>query len=180
MALYEIDGHAPQCGTNVWVADSAQVMGQVSLGDQASVWFGAVVRADNEPMTIGAGSNIQDASVLHSDPGSPLTIGENVTVGHKVVLHGCSIGDGSLIGIGAVVLNGAKIGKNCLVGAGALVTEGKVFPDGSLIVGSPAVAKRELTAAQTQGLQDSAARYRTNARRYAASLHPLAQGEQHR
>jgi len=174
MALYEIDGHAPQCGADVWVADSAQVMGQVQLGDQASVWFGAVIRADNEPMTIGAGSNIQDASVLHSDAGSPLTIGENVTVGHKVVLHGCHIGDGSLIGIGAVVLNGARIGKNCLVGAGALVTEGKVFPDGSLIVGSPAVVKRELSAAQIQGLHDSAAHYRANARRFAQCLKPVA------
>jgi carbonic anhydrase/acetyltransferase-like protein (isoleucine patch superfamily) len=175
MALYEIDGHAPQCGNDVWVADSAQVMGRVSLGDQASVWFGAVIRADNEAMSIGAGSNIQDASVLHADAGSPLTIGENVTVGHQVVLHGCTIGDGSLIGIGAVVLNGARIGKNCLVGAGALVTEGKVFPDGSLIVGSPAVAKRELSAAQIQGLHDSAANYRANAQRFKSSLRPLVQ-----
>lgn len=170
MALYAIDNKTPQLATRVWVAESAQVVGDVSLGESASVWFGAIVRADNEPMVIGAGSNVQEAAVLHSDPGYPLTIGDNVTVGHRVVLHGCSVGDGSLIGIGAVVLNGAKIGKNCLVGAGALVTEGKVFPDGCLIVGSPAVVKRELSSGQIEGLAKSAANYVQNAQRFARGL----------
>lgn len=170
MALYELDGAAPKCAEGVWVADSADVMGNVALGKDVSVWFGAIVRADNEPMQIGAGSNIQDAAVLHSDPGSPLHIGENVTVGHHATLHGCSIGDGTLIGIGAVILNGAQIGKNCLVGAGALVTEGKAFPDGSLIVGSPAVAKRDLSPEQIRALLQSAAHYRANAKRFASEL----------
>lgn len=170
MALYAIDDKTPQLAEGAWIADSAQVIGDVSLGARASVWFGALVRADNEPMTIGAGSNVQEAAVLHADPGHPLVIGENVTVGHQVVLHGCTVGDGSLIGIGAVVLNGAKIGKNCLVGAGALVTEGKVFPDGSLIVGSPAVVKRELSPDQIDRLAKSAAHYVQNAQRFALGL----------
>ena len=170
MALYEIDGQRPRCAEGVWVADSAQVIGDVVLGENASVWFGAVIRADNEPMHIGAGSNIQEAAVLHSDPGAPLIIGDNVTVGHQAMLHGCFIGDGSLIGIGAVVLNGAKIGKSCLVGAGALVTEGKVFPDGSLIVGSPAVLKRPLSPEQIAGLLQSAAQYVNNAGRFSSGL----------
>lgn len=170
MALYAIDDKNPQVAPDAWIADSAQVIGNVSIGAQASIWFGATVRADNEPMTIGAGTNVQESTVLHSDPGYPLTIGENVTVGHQVMLHGCTVGDGSLIGIGAVVLNGANIGKNCLVGAGALVTEGKVFPDGCLIVGSPAVVKRELSAEQIEGLQRSAQHYRTNAKRFSRGL----------
>jgi len=174
MALYELDGMSPTCAEGVWVADSAQVIGSVKLDAEVSVWFGVVIRADNEPMTIGAGSNIQESAVLHSDPDSPLSIGCNVTVGHQAMLHGCSVGDGSLIGIGAVVLNGARIGKNCLVGAGALVTEGKAFPDGCLIVGSPAVVKRDLTPAQVQALQDSAAHYRSNARRFAKGLKKLS------
>lgn len=171
MALYELDGVAPQLDEDVWVADSAQVIGRVTLGEGASVWFNCVVRGDQpEPIAIGARSNIQDGSVLHSDAGKPLTIGEDVTVGHNVILHGCTIGDGTLIGMGAVVLNGAHIGKGCLVGAGALVTEGKTFPDGSLIVGSPAVAKRELSPEQQRGLVLSAAHYVANARRYAGGL----------
>jgi carbonic anhydrase/acetyltransferase-like protein (isoleucine patch superfamily) len=170
MALYAIDDKTPQVAPDAWIAESAQVIGNVTLGAQASVWFGAIVRADNEPMSIGAGSNVQEAAVLHSDPGYPLNIGENVTVGHQVMLHGCTVGEGSLIGIGAVVLNGAKIGRNCLVGAGALVTEGKVFPDGCLIVGSPAVVKRELSAEQIEGLQQSARHYRANAARFAQGL----------
>ncbi|TAL66924.1 MAG: gamma carbonic anhydrase family protein, partial [Burkholderiaceae bacterium] len=132
MAIYELDGIAPRLANSAWVADSAQVMGNVELAEDASVWFGVVVRGDTEIIRVGRGSNIQDASVLHADFGVPLTVGANVTVGHKVMLHGCTIGDGSLIGIGAVVLNNARIGKNCLVGAGALVTEGKEFPDGSM------------------------------------------------
>lgn len=173
MAIYELEGQRPQCGADVWVAESAQVVGNVHLGAGASVWFGAVVRADNEPMYIGASSNIQDAAVLHSDAGAPLIIGERVTVGHQAILHGCTVGDGSLIGIGAVVLNGARIGRNCLVGAGALVTEGKVFPDGCLIVGSPAVVKCELTQEQVQGLAASAAHYQDNAHRFARELHKV-------
>jgi len=173
MALYALENTAPQLADDVWVADSAQVIGDVRLGAQSSVWFGAIARADNEPMVIGAGSNIQEAAVLHADPGYPLTIGENVTVGHQAMLHGCTVGDGSLIGIGAVVLNGARIGKNCLAGAGALVTEGKVFPDGSLIVGSPAVVKRELSAEQIQALYASASHYQANARRFARGLRRL-------
>src|SRR5574343_1641149 len=140
-------------------------MGSVALGEDASVWFGAVVRGDTDSITIGAGTNVQDASVLHADHGKPLVVGERVTVGHQVMLHGCTVGDGSLIGIGAVVLNGAVIGKGCIVGAGALVTEGKVFEDGSMILGSPAKAVRQLTPEQQQGLLMSAAHYVENARR---------------
>ena len=170
MALYELDGVAPLVPGSAWVADSAQVMGDVHLGEDASVWFGAVVRGDTARISIGAGTNIQDASVLHADFGQPLVIGANVTVGHQVMLHGCSIGDGSLIGIGAVVLNGARIGRNCLVGAGALVTEGKQFPDGSMILGSPARAVRELSAEQIHSLQQSARHYIDNARRFQTRL----------
>lgn len=170
MALYALDDNTPQVAPSAWVADSAQVIGAVVLHDDASVWFGTVVRGDTDPITIGAGSNVQDASVLHADFGQPLVIGERVTVGHKVMLHGCTIGDESLIGIGAVVLNGAKIGKNCLVGAGALVTEGKEFPDGSMIIGSPARVVRQLTPEQMDGLRASAQRYVENARRFRGGL----------
>jgi carbonic anhydrase/acetyltransferase-like protein (isoleucine patch superfamily) len=173
MALYELDGVAPQVGDSAWVADSAQVMGNVALGEGSSVWFGAVIRGDTETITLGPGSNIQDASVLHADHGFPLVIGERVTVGHQVMLHGCTIGDESLIGIGAVVLNGAKIGKHCLVGAGALVTEGKEFPDGSMIIGSPAKAVRQLTPEQIEGLKRSAQHYTENADRYRKGLKKL-------
>jgi carbonic anhydrase/acetyltransferase-like protein (isoleucine patch superfamily) len=145
-------------------------MGNVELADDASVWFGAVIRGDTETIRIGRGSNIQDMSVLHADIGMPLTVGEDVTVGHQVMLHGCTIGDGSLIGIGAVVLNGAKIGKGCLVGAGALVTEGKEFADGSMILGSPAKVVRQLTPEQLQGLRLSAQLYVMNAHRFRAGL----------
>ena len=173
MAIYELDGVAPQVHATAWVADSAQVMGSVTLGEDASVWFGTVVRGDTDSITIGAGSNVQDASVLHADFGKPLVIGERVTVGHQVMLHGCTIGDESLIGIGAVVLNGARIGNNCLVGAGALVTEGKEFPDGSMILGSPAKAVRQLTPEQIEGLRLSAQHYVDNARRFRAGLRKL-------
>jgi carbonic anhydrase/acetyltransferase-like protein (isoleucine patch superfamily) len=174
MALYELDGVAPRLGQDAWVADSAQVMGNVELEQDVSVWFGSVIRGDTEVIRIGRGSNIQDGSVLHADIGKPLTLGENVTVGHKVMLHGCTIGDGSLIGIGAIVLNGAKIGKGCIVGAGALVTEGKEFPDGSMIIGSPAKAVRELTTEQQQGLRWSAQHYIENARRFRDGLKQIA------
>lgn len=173
MAIYELDGVAPKIAESAWVADSAEVMGRVTLGEDASVWFGAVVRGDTESITIGAGSNIQDASVLHADFGKPLVVGCNVTVGHQVMLHGCTIGDESLIGIGAVVLNGARIGRNCLVGAGALVTEGKEFPDGSMIIGSPAKAVRQLSPEQIEGLRQSARHYIDNARRFKSGLRKL-------
>lgn len=173
MAIYELDGVAPVISPSAWVADSAQVMGQVELGEDASIWFGTVVRGDTDRITIGAGSNIQDASVLHADFGSPLTIGQHVTVGHQVMLHGCKIGDESLIGIGAVVLNGAKIGKNCLVGAGSLVTEGKEFPDGSMILGSPAKVVRQLSPEQIEGLRQSARHYVLNAQRFHKGLRKL-------
>jgi carbonic anhydrase/acetyltransferase-like protein (isoleucine patch superfamily) len=174
MAIYELDQIAPRIAASAWVADSAQVMGNVELAESASVWFGAVVRGDTETIRIGKGSNIQDASVLHADIGKPLTIGENVTVGHQVMLHGCSIGDGSLIGIGAIVLNGAKIGKGCIVGAGSLVTEGKEFPDGSMILGSPAKVVRQLSEAQQVGLRMSALHYIENARRFKNGLKKIA------
>ncbi|MFW9621509.1 MAG: gamma carbonic anhydrase family protein [Macromonas sp.] len=170
MTIYQLDEHTPQVHPTAFVADSAQVVGRVTLGAGSSVWFNTVIRADNEPMTIGAGSNIQDGSVLHSDTGFPLSVGERVTVGHQVVLHGCTVGDESLIGIGAVVLNGAKIGKHCLVGAGSLVTEGKEFPDGSMILGSPAKVVRQLTPEQIDGLRRSAQHYIANAQRFQAGL----------
>ncbi|WP_159914226.1 gamma carbonic anhydrase family protein [Pantoea sp. 18069] len=173
MAIYELDGRAPQMAASAWVADSAQVIGDVVLGEDVSIWFGSVLRGDTATLQIGAGSNIQDASVLHADPGKPLVVGERVTVGHQVMLHGCTIGDESLIGIGAVILNGAKIGRNCLVGAGALVTEGKEFPDGSMIIGSPAKAVRDLTPEQIEGLRKSAQHYIDNARRYKSGLRKL-------
>lgn len=170
MPIYALGDSTPQIAASAWVADTAQVMGNVHLAPDSSIWFGAVLRGDNEPITIGHGSNIQDNSVLHSDLGKPLTVGANVTVGHMVMLHGCSIGDGSLIGIGAVVLNGARIGRHCLVGAGALVTEGKEFPDGSMIIGSPARVVRDLTPEQIDGLRASALGYVENARRFRSGL----------
>lgn len=173
MAVYELGTDAPRVAESAWIADSGQVMGNVELAQDASVWFGAVIRGDTEVIRIGQRSNIQDGSVLHADIGKPLTVGNDVTVGHKVMLHGCTIGDGSLIGIGAIVLNGAKIGKGCLVGAGSLVTEGKEFPDGSMIVGSPAKAVRTLTPEQQQGLLMSAAHYVENARRFKTGLKRL-------
>jgi len=156
-----------------WIAPNAVVAGHVILKKNASVWFGAVLRGDNEPITIGENSNVQDNSVLHTDIGSPLTIGANVTIGHMVMLHGCTIGDGTLIGIGAIVMNGAKIGKNCLVGAGALITEGKEFPDGSMILGSPAKAVRELTPEQAAHMGVGTQSYVRNWQRFKAGLSAL-------
>ena len=170
MALYELDGKAPQLAAGAWVADSAQVIGSVVLGENASVWFGTVVRGDNETIRIGRNTNVQDLSVLHSDHGQPLTIGDNVTLGHQVMVHGCTIGDNSLIGIQAVILNGAKIGRNCIVGAGSVVTEGKEFPDNSLIIGSPAKVVRTLDEAAARKLAQSAENYVANARRFSSSL----------
>ena len=166
MAIYELEGVTPRISDSAWVADSAQVIGNVELADDSSVWFGVVIRGDTETIRIGRGSNIQDLSVLHADIGKPLAVGEDVTVGHRAVLHGCTIGDGCLIGIGAVVLNGAKIGAGCLVGAGALVTEGKEFAPGSMILGSPAKVVKELTPERIAGLCRSAQGYVDNARRF--------------
>lgn len=174
MAIYELDGNAPQLAEGAWVAESAEVIGKVVLHKDASIWPKVVIRGDNDLIQIGEGSNVQDASILHTDPGYPLLIGKNVTIGHQVMLHGCSIGDGSLIGIGAVVLNGAKIGKGCLVGAGALVTEGKEFPDGSMIIGSPAKAVKELTPEQMAGICDISGRYVKNAQRYIKTLKKIS------
>ena len=170
MAIYSLEDTLPSVAAGAWVADSAQVIGAVELGVNASIWFGAIIRGDTETIRIGEGSNIQDGSVLHADVGKPLTVGKHVTVGHQVMLHGCTIGDESLIGIGAVVLNGAKIGKNCLVGAGSLVTEGKEFPDGSMIMGSPAKVVRELSLEQIEGLRRSSMHYIENAHRFQSGL----------
>ena len=174
MSIYQLDDLVPEVHSSAYVADSAQVIGEVSLAEDSSVWYGSVIRGDSDRISVGAGSNIQDASVLHADKGYPLTIGERVTVGHQVMLHGCTIGDESLIGIGAVVLNGARIGRHCLVGAGSLVTEGKEFPDGSMILGSPAKVVRQLSPEQIEGLRRSAAHYIANARRHRAGLKKIA------
>jgi carbonic anhydrase/acetyltransferase-like protein (isoleucine patch superfamily) len=160
-----VDAH-PQS----WVAPSATLIGKVRLDAGASVWFGAVLRGDNELIHIGEDSNVQDGTVMHTDPGSPLTLGKGVTVGHNAMLHGCTVGDYSLIGINAVILNGAKIGRHCIIGANALIAEGKVIPDGSLVVGSPGKVVRELTAEQKRGLEASARHYVHNAQRYAREL----------
>ena len=170
MALYRIDNAEPQLAPGAWAAPSADLIGHVRLGARASVWFGAVIRADNTPILLGEGSNIQDGAVCHSDPDAPLTIGAGVTVGHQAILHGCTIGAGALVGMGARVLNHALIGERCLVGAGALVTEGKTFEPGYLIVGSPARAVRPLTEAELAALAVSAAHYAEKAALYAAEL----------
>ena len=159
MSIYQLGEHAPEIDASSFVADSATLVGKVTLHANTSVWFGATLRGDNERITIGENSNVQEGAVMHTDMGYPLTVGNNVTIGHQAMLHGCTIGDGALIGIQAVILNGAKIGNGCLVGAGALVTEGKEFPDNSLIIGSPAKAVRALTADDTARLLASADSY---------------------
>lgn len=174
MPVYVYNGHKPQFseqGSN-WIAPDATLIGKVIAGENASFWFGTVLRGDNEPITVGADSNIQELCVLHTDIGFPLTIGQGCTIGHRAILHGCIIGDNTLIGMGAIVLNGAKIGKNCLVGAGALVTEGKEFPDNSLIVGSPAKVIRELDAAAIERLKASAQHYVQRAHSFMRGLEP--------
>lgn len=170
MTVYSLDGKAPKLGEGAWVAPDANVIGNVTLGAGASVWFGATLRGDNEPMTIGAGTNLQENVVCHSDPGYPLTVGEGCTIGHKAMLHGCTIGDNSLVGMGATVLNGARIGRNCLIGAGALVTEGKEIPDGSVVMGMPGKVVKQLDDAAIEGLRASARHYRENAKRFAGGL----------
>jgi carbonic anhydrase/acetyltransferase-like protein (isoleucine patch superfamily) len=174
MSIYALDDVVPFISESAWVADSAQVIGQVELAENASVWFGTVIRGDSDSIRIGRRSNVQDASVLHTDAGIPLVVGDDVTIGHHVMLHGCTIGDGSLIGIGAVILNKAKIGKGCLVGAGSLVTEGKEFPDGSMIMGSPAKVTRQLTPDQMEGVRNIAQHYVENSRRFRIGLKKIS------
>ena len=173
MPLYSLGDLSPQLGEGAWAAPSADLIGDVRLAARASVWFGAVVRADNTPILVGEDSNIQDGAIGHSDPGFALTIGARVTVGHQAILHGCTIADDCLVGMGARILNGAVIETECIVGAGALVTEGKSFPTGSLIVGAPARAIRQLSDAEKQALRVSAAHYAEKAARYAEQLRKL-------
>ena len=170
MPLYAIGDLAPSVNPTAWVAPSADLIGDVRLGDRCSVWFGAVIRADNTPIILGAETNFQDGAIGHSDPGAPLTLGARVTVGHQAILHGCTVEDEVLIGMGTRILNGAVIGAQCIVGAGALVTEGRVFEPRSLIVGSPARAVRQLSDEQVALLKLSAAHYAEKAARYAAEL----------
>lgn len=170
MAIYQLGEHAPEIDPSAYVADSATLIGKVTLEANASVWPGVTIRGDNERITIGENSNVQESCVMHTDMGFPLTIGKEVTIGHQAMLHGCTVGDGSLIGIQAVVLNGARIGKGCLVGAGALVTEGKEFPDHSLIIGAPAKAVRTLTEEELQRLKLSAQSYAMRGQQYKAEL----------
>lgn len=173
MTIYSISGDAPQIAGTAWVAPQATLIGRVELGERTSVWFGAVIRADNEPVTIGQASNVQEGAVLHTDPGFPLDIAANVTIGHQAMLHGCTVGEGTLVGIQAVILNGAVIGKNCLVAAGAIVTEGKRFPDRSLILGAPAKVARELSDEEVARLNESAADYAHRAELYRCELRHL-------
>jgi carbonic anhydrase/acetyltransferase-like protein (isoleucine patch superfamily) len=170
MTLYALEGIAPQIADDTWIAPDANLIGRIVVEEAASVWFCATLRGDNEQITVGAGSNIQENCVLHTDMGYPLTIGQGCTIGHKVMLHGCTIGDNSLIGMGATVLNGAKIGKNCLIGAGALITEGKEIPDGSLVMGVPGKVVRELDEAAIDGLRKSALGYKANMRRFRSGM----------
>ncbi len=173
MSIYALGEHRPQIHVDTWVAPDANLIGKVVLEEGASVWFGVTIRADHEEIRIGRGSNVQENVVMHIDAGYPLNIGENCTIGHKVMLHGCTIGDNTLIGMGATVLNGAKIGKNCLIGAGALITENKVIPDGSLVMGVPGKVVRELDAQAIQRLTASAKHYAENAARFRRDLEPL-------
>ncbi len=170
MAIYQLDDRVPVIPKSCYIAEEATIIGSVILGENVNIWFGAVLRGDNEPIVIGDDSNIQELCVLHTDPGAPLTIGKNVTVGHQVMLHGCTIGDGSLIGIQSVVLNRSVIGKDCLVGAGAVVTEGKSFPDRSVIFGSPAKVVRELNDENAARLAMSAESYVKRGQNYKANL----------
>lgn len=170
MAIYQLDDRVPVIPKSCYIAEEATIIGSVILGENVNIWFGAVLRGDNEPIVIGDDSNIQELCVLHTDPGAPLTIGKNVTVGHQVMLHGCTIGDGSLIGIQSVVLNRSVIGKDCLVGAGAVVTEGKSFPDRSVIFGSPAKVVRELNDENAARLAMSAESYVKRGQNYKSNL----------
>ncbi|GGB59579.1 gamma carbonic anhydrase family protein [Roseibium aquae] len=175
MAVYELDGVGPvlPASGHYWIAPTASVIGRVLILEEVSVWFGAVLRGDREPITIGARSNIQDGAVCHADPGFPLTVGQDCTVGHRAILHGCTIGDNTLIGMGATVLNGARIGSNCIVGANALIAEGKVVPDNSLVVGVPGKVVRTIDEAAAAGITQSAAGYVANWKRYSQALKPV-------
>ena len=173
MPIYQFGERAPSVHESVFVAPNASVIGSVVLSENVSVWFGATIRGDNDTITVGKGSNVQEGAVLHTDPGLPLAIGENVTIGHQAMLHGCTVGDGSLIGIQAVILNGAVLGRGCLVGAGALVTERKVFPDHSLILGAPAVVVRQLSDHDVAGLLKSAESYIDRRAQFLAKLREL-------
>lgn len=168
--IYTFEGKTPKIADGVFVAPNSSVIGNVEVAENASVWFGVVIRGDNDLMRIGEGSNIQDNSVLHSDPGFPLTIGRNCTIGHSAIVHGCTIGDGTLIGMGATILNGAVIGQNCLIGAGALVTENSKIPDNSLVVGAPARVKRSLSEEQIETLGENAHHYQENSKRFTRGL----------
>ncbi|MCG6206773.1 gamma carbonic anhydrase family protein [Rhodopseudomonas sp. HC1] len=172
MAIYELDGNTPDLPQdgNYFIAETASVIGKVRLHPSASVWFGAVLRGDNEWIEIGEGSNVQDGSTCHTDPGFPLTVGKNCTIGHNVILHGCSIADNVLVGMGSIVMNGAKLSSGCVVGAGAVITEGKTFPENSLILGAPAKAVRTLTPEQAKGMLMGASFYVANGQRYAKGL----------
>jgi len=175
MGIYRLDGVEPKRPAGFfWIAETAAVIGDVVIGEDVGIWFGAVLRGDNETITIGDGSNVQENCVFHTDLGYPLTIGQGCTIGHKAMLHGCTIGDNSLIGMGATILNGAVIGRNCLVGAGALVTEGKVIPDNSLVIGAPGKVARELGAEAQDMLRESARHYVENAKRFSQGLQRLS------
>ena len=178
MPIYALDGESPQflARDSVFLAPDATLIGRVSIGRRVGVWFGAVLRGDNEPIVVGDDSNLQEHTVLHTDMGFPLTVGRGATIGHRAILHGCTIGDNSLVGMGAIVLNGARIGRDSLVGAGSLVTEGKAFADGMLIVGTPARPVRPLTAAEIEGLRASAAHYAQTIERYAKGFSCLEAG----
>jgi carbonic anhydrase/acetyltransferase-like protein (isoleucine patch superfamily) len=173
MAVYTLKDSSPTIAASAYIAPSASIIGNVALAEQSSVWFGATLRGDNEIISIGRGSNVQDGTVMHTDPGFPLMVGADVSVGHQAMLHGCTVGDGSLIGIQAVVLNAAVIGKGCLVGAGALITERKVFADGTLILGAPAKVVRELTPEERENLLKIAANYAARGAHYRSHLRPL-------
>lgn len=177
MTIYALGDDAPQIHEDTWVAPDANLIGKVVLEQGASVWFGCTIRADHEEIRVGQGSNVQENCVMHIDAGFPLTIGKNCTIGHKVMLHGCTIGDNSLIGMGAIVLNGAKIGRNCLIGAGALITEGKEIPDNSLVMGAPGKVVRELDAAAAQQITLSALHYQDNMRKFRDGLKPVRAGD---
>lgn len=173
MTIYSLDGITPDIHPNAWVAPDANLIGKVTLEADSSVWFGVTLRGDNERITIGAGSNVQEDCVFHTDIGYPLVIGANCTIGHKAMLHGCTIGEGALIGMGAIILNGARIGAGSLIGAGALVTEGKEIPPGSMVLGSPGKVVRELDMTARAALLKSAESYQANARRFRAGLKPV-------